>query len=71
MPHDSGMQKSSLQFKHGVEHVYEVRYPDGAIADNLVSTQTVFTDDVIEVELESDKLDFISTESLVTYANIH
>ena len=32
---DSGMQGFSLQPKRGVDHVYEVRRPDGSIADNL------------------------------------
>jgi wobble nucleotide-excising tRNase len=35
MLRDSGMQGFSLQPKLGVEHVYEVRRPDGSIADNL------------------------------------
>lgn len=35
MLRDSGMQGSSLQPKPGVDHVYEVRRPDGTIADNL------------------------------------
>lgn len=35
MLRDSGMQGFSLQPKAGVEHVYEVRRPDGSIADNL------------------------------------
>ncbi len=35
MLRDSGMQGFSLQPKAGVDHVYEVRRPDGSIADNL------------------------------------
>lgn len=35
MLRDSGMQGFSLQPKVGVDHVYEVRRPDGTIADNL------------------------------------
>lgn len=35
MLRDSGMQGFSLQPKRGVDHVYEVRRPDGTIADNL------------------------------------
>lgn len=35
MLRDSGMQGFSLQPKPGVDHVYEVRRPDGTIADNL------------------------------------
>lgn len=35
MLRDSGMQGFSLQPKAGVDHVYEVRRPDGNIADNL------------------------------------
>lgn len=35
MLRDSGMQGFSLQPKPGVDHVYEVRRPDGSIADNL------------------------------------
>lgn len=35
MLRDSGMQGFSLQPKVGVDHVYEVRRPDGSIADNL------------------------------------
>ncbi len=35
MLRDSGMQGFSLQPKSGVAHVYEVRRPDGTIADNL------------------------------------
>lgn len=35
MLRDSGMQGFSLQPKRGVDHVYEVRRPDGSIADNL------------------------------------
>lgn len=35
MLRDSGMQGFSLQPKAGVDHVYEVRRPDGTIADNL------------------------------------
>lgn len=35
MLRDTGMQGFSLEPKAGVEHVYEVRRPDGAIADNL------------------------------------
>jgi len=35
MLHDSGMRGFSLQPKAGVDNVYEVRRPDGTIADNL------------------------------------
>ena len=35
MLRDSGMQGFSLEPKAGVDHVYEVRRPDGSIADNL------------------------------------
>lgn len=35
MLRDSGLQGFSLQPKAGVDHVYEVRRPDGSIADNL------------------------------------
>lgn len=35
MLHDSGMRGFSLQPKVGVDNVYEVRRPDGTIADNL------------------------------------
>ena len=35
MLRDSGMQGFSLQPKANVDHVYEVRRPDGSIADNL------------------------------------
>lgn len=35
MLRDSGLQGFSLQPKPGVDHVYEVRRPDGSIADNL------------------------------------
>lgn len=35
MLRDSGMQGFSLHPKTGVDHVYEVRRPDGSIADNL------------------------------------
>lgn len=35
MLRDSGMQGFSLQPKCGVDHVYEVRRPDGTIANNL------------------------------------
>lgn len=35
MLRDSGMQGFSLQPKAGVNHVYEVRRPDGTIAENL------------------------------------
>ena len=35
MLRDSGLQGFSLQPKSGVDHVYEVRRPDGTIADNL------------------------------------
>lgn len=35
MLHDSGMRGFSLQPKRGVDNVYEVRRPDGSIADNL------------------------------------
>ena len=35
MLRDSGMRGFSLQPKKGVENVYEVRRPDGSIADNL------------------------------------
>lgn len=35
MLRDSGMQGFSLEPKAGVDHVYEVRRPDGTIADNL------------------------------------
>lgn len=35
MLRDSGMRGFSLQPKRGVENVYEVRRPDGTIADNL------------------------------------
>lgn len=35
MLRDSGMQGFSLEPKHGVDHVYEVRRPDGSIAENL------------------------------------
>lgn len=35
MLHDSGMRGFSLQPKTGVDNVYEVRRPDGTIADNL------------------------------------
>lgn len=35
MLRDSGMQGFSLQSKAGVDHVYEVRRPNGDIADNL------------------------------------
>ncbi|MCD7711801.1 MAG: AAA family ATPase, partial [Firmicutes bacterium] len=35
MLRDSGMQGFSLQQKEGVDHVYEVRRPDGTIADNI------------------------------------
>lgn len=35
MLHDSGMRGFSLQPKRGVDNVYEVRRPDGTIADNL------------------------------------
>ena len=35
MLRDSGMQGFSLQPKAGADHAYEVRRPDGSIADNL------------------------------------
>lgn len=35
MLHDSGMRGFSLEPKAGVDNVYEVRRPDGTIADNL------------------------------------
>ncbi|MDD3401026.1 MAG: AAA family ATPase [Eubacteriales bacterium] len=35
MLRDSGMQGFSLEPKPGVDHVYEVRRPDGSIAENL------------------------------------
>ena len=35
MLHDSGMQGFSLHPKQGIDHVYEVRRPDGTIATNL------------------------------------